>query len=125
MSYCHALTFIYSTNRLRKATKCSAFRIFPGTASDTISSDKTACERGILSLRVYRKQLEHRHTWIGQNIVLLSTFVRIVQPCHQLRILVLQFRGIRPLDSAEFGKSAYILTGNLAIELTLQSCFPT
>lgn len=35
-------TFKYSTNRLRKAIKCSAFRMFPGIASLSISSGR-AC----------------------------------------------------------------------------------
>lgn len=34
-------TFMYSTNRLRNATKCSALRIFPGIASLIISSEST------------------------------------------------------------------------------------
>ncbi len=40
-------TFRYSTNRRRKATKCSAFRIFPGIASCKISSGKTTHENSM------------------------------------------------------------------------------
>jgi len=36
------LTFKYSTNRFKKATKCSALRMFPGTASFNRSSGSTA-----------------------------------------------------------------------------------
>ena len=36
------LTLRYSMNRLRNATKCSALRMFPGTASSSMSLDNTA-----------------------------------------------------------------------------------
>jgi hypothetical protein len=36
------LAFKYSTNLFRKATKCSAFRMFPGMASLSRSSGSTA-----------------------------------------------------------------------------------
>ena len=43
-TYCHSRrkgTFKYSTNRFKNATKCSAFRIFPGIASFNRSSGNT------------------------------------------------------------------------------------
>ena len=45
-------TFKYSTNRLRKATKCSARLMFPGTASLSKSSGNTDvdCPYEIMSI---------------------------------------------------------------------------
>lgn len=39
-------TFRYSMNRFKKATKCSAFRMFPGIASWIRSSDNTVMREG-------------------------------------------------------------------------------
>lgn len=87
---------MYSTNRFRNATKCSAFLIFPGTASFSMSSDSTV--RLMRSASGFHR-VDDTLTRIRQHIVLFSTLIRLLQTGHQLCILILQFTRISPLDS--------------------------
>lgn len=79
-------TFMYSTNRFRKATKCSAFLIFPGMASLIISSLKTE--------RNQQMQLasEQQRTRIRQHVIFrahLIIIVRSLKTRNEFLILVL------------------------------------
>jgi hypothetical protein len=90
------LTLRYSMKRLRKATKCSAFRMFPGTASSSISLDNTDVERvspdGLL-------RLGKRPTRARKHILVFACIIGLLQTRYQLFVLVLQLRGICVLYS--------------------------
>lgn len=91
-------TFRYSTKRFRKATKCSAFRMFPGIASLSRSSGSTYRTDGALvdGERATRK----RPTRTRHECILIGLLVgSVLETFHKLRILLLQFRCIGLFDS--------------------------
>ena len=79
--------FRYSTKRFRNATKCSAFLIFPGTASFKRSSGST--------IEVKHKQVEiaypdSRHTGVGHVGIFLECFVCLLKSLYEFCIFVLK-----------------------------------
>lgn len=95
-------TLRYSMNRFKNATKCSAFRMFPGIASWIRSSERTiiASRESLISLWFEgegrgRRSRGTRLTRIREQIVLLRSLLGTLQTFHQFRILVLKLLSVR------------------------------
>lgn len=87
-------TLRYSTKRLRKAMKCSAFLMFPGIASLSRSSGRTKC---LLIIGV-RELFSYIITGVRHECIFRRFLCRVLQALNQLCILILELGSIGRLD---------------------------
>lgn len=89
------LTFRYSTNLLKNATKCSAFLIFPGIASLRRSSGSTRRKFASSSSSRFFIKFRSRPTRICHETIRIGLVLdAVLKAFDKLRIFILKFRNI-------------------------------